>query len=349
MGVAKWALAACFVSALACGRSYDEQVTDGVTDAGHDVDVSEQPDPGVDASSFEAGPSGDAADGGNGEGGDGGSTVPYAVLGSGIDDPAQLAVDAVNVYFTLGRRGEVRRCSKTNGCAGLSELVAAGQSVLSGLAVTSANVYWATGYRYIERCGTAGTMPCTPTMFVDTGASSYPSAPEAHGTRLYWFVFSGNTRKLQTCPLSGCTSGYPKTIFSSVSGDALDGAPIVGMEIDNNNHVFVLRYTGGIVRLTMTGAEAIDATSITVINGTPFTSTGLDLDGTTLRWTIGNGSRVDQCTAPSCTTVTTFASGHLGAVDVASDTVAVYGADQGASDDAGSPKPDAGSLWRMLK
>jgi hypothetical protein len=333
MGYAKRGLAACLAGALACGR-YDEAVTPGASDAGGDGGVA-----GSDAGEADADAGTDAGD----------DAAAYRVLGTGIDSPSQIAVDAVHVYYTLGRLAEVRRCSKTAGCAALSELVASGQSLPSGLAIGGGSVFWATAYRYIERCGTDGTMPCTPTQFVDAGSGSFPGALRVHGARLYFVVFAGDTRKLLTCPLSGCGGvGYPKTILTSAAGDALHGSNISDIAFDGSN-VYMARRYGGLVRVSMTGDETIDASSMMVLTATPAPCNALDFDGSTLRWTLGGLGRVDQCTAPACTSVLTFHAGHVTPTGLASDEAAVYGADQGPLVDGGGIAADAGSLWRLSK
>ena len=322
----------------ACGGQYGAE------------DGNPTPVPGVDAASPDGAPNG--ADGSSlvDAGSDQDAAGPgaaYAVLAAGLNDPGVIALDAQYVYYTSGATAEVRRCSR-GGCNTSPELVAGSQGLPSGMTVAASTIYWTTGYRYIRKCATGATMPCTPSLFADTGTNSYPSQPFAFGTRLYWFTQNGATKSIFTCPLSGCSSGYPKSIYASTVGDNLHNQSTIGLAIDGT-YLYLSRFLGGIVRFTMTGPESVNGATSVVLTSTGYSTSSLELDGTTLRWAVANEGKVNQCTTPTCTTVSPFLTMRGLPQSTISDAQYTFGVDKGMPDDAGNEPPNGGFLWRLAK
>jgi hypothetical protein len=271
----------------------------------------------------------------------------FAVLATGLDDPGAVAADSQYVYYSSGRQQEVRRCART-GCGASPELVASGQSVLSGLTVAASTVFWATGYRYISKCATGVLMPCTPSTFNDSGVSSFPAHPVAFGTRLYWVTQNGATKSIVTCPLSGCSMGYPKAIYVSTPGDNVHNTSTIGLALDGI-YLYIARYTGGIVRFKMPTAESLDGASSKILTSTGFATSSLELDGQNLRWAVSSTGRIEQCAAPECTMVAPFLTMRERPQATISDTQYVFGSEQGKTTDAGAAPPFGGVLWRRAK
>jgi hypothetical protein len=282
-----------------------------------------------------------------------GSDAPgsaFVTLATGVDEPSNTSLDSNYVYYTNGRSGEVRRCS-INGCA-QPELVASGQSVPGGLTVAGGTIYWSADFRYLRTCSAASVAPgtpCQPALFRDVGATTYPGALTSRGTRLYWAILNGATKSILTCPLSGCTAGYPKVVYASAAGQPLHDQSIAGIALDSS-YLYVSRFLGGIVRLTMTTPETANSTSGVVITSTPYTTDSLELDGTTLRWSSSDDGTIRSCTASNCdATKTTFRFGRQHPEATVSNATYVFGADHGPDADGGGVVPNSGVLWRLSK
>jgi hypothetical protein len=266
-------------------------------------------------------------------------------LAASLSDPVDLAVDATHVYVLAGGASEIRRCPAAGACAA-PELVVKGLSVPSSVAAASGSVFWTNGFRTIMKCSSA-SMPCTGATFADLGASTYPAHLYVNGANLYWIQESGQVRQLRTCPIAGC-AGDPKIVYASVAGQPVHGAPIAGLVVDGTNAYFS-SFTGGVTRYSMTGPDAVDAASGTSISQSPYTTSGLDLDGTTLRWGVLNDGKVRQCTGPACTEVTDFVTGQAAPGGTRANATYVYGFNRGQSNGSGGYVASTGSLWRVTK
>jgi hypothetical protein len=331
------ALGACALAGgvASCSKSYGSEEPPAAAEAGDGGVADTSPGDAAEAVRDGSVPDGDA----NG---------PAFVTLATIDDPGQIAIDSTHVYYTSLRGLEIRRCPRTGCGSGKPELVVSGLSVPSGLALSGTTLYWASGYRFLMKCALDGALPCSPAMFVDQGVNSYPAYPSPFGTRLYWVNESGSTHRILTCPLTGCSSGYPKSIYVSAPGDPLHGQPVVGVVLDGT-YAYLPRFDGGIVRLNMIDDETIAPGSGVVIAPTPYTTNNLELDGTTLRWSVGDTGAIAACTSPSCTSVTNLLADRMHPLGTRSDVTYVFGIDQGPLADGGGAAPNAGVLWRLRK
>ncbi len=286
-------------------------------------------------------PDGGSTSGGNDAGMDAGTptTPTFETLATGLTDLVDLDVSASSVYV-LGN-GEVRRCALT-GCGTSSTLVTAAYA--SSLAVNQDTLYVANNYRYISSCSlSAGS--CSLTQVTDVGASSYPAHLWVANDRLYWISESGSSRRIQVCPLTGCSSGYPKFLYQ---GTVLDGLPISGLTVDAT-HAYVSSYTGGIFRITLTDAETANAATASQISPSGYGTGGLDLQGATLRWANVKDGILQTCTVPDCASVTQVAGGLASPAGVRTDATHVYGINRGAANGAGGFVAGSATIWRYAR
>ncbi len=278
---------------------------------------------------------------------DGAVPVVVETLTTGVNDPVGLSIDATHVYWLSGGDGAIRRCA-LGGCGAGPENVVASASVSSSVAVDNAKIYWTNGFRYLSTCSVGSGGSCTSAPFADMGANSYPAHLWVAAGHLYWIAESATVRMIQTCPLAGCTSGYPKTIYSSTSGSLIHGTPLAGLAV-NGTDAYLTSYTGGVFRFPMTDAETVTAGTGTQVQPSAYTTSGLELDGTTMRWSILNDGKVVQCTTPSCTTVTDFVTGQLAPGTTRGNATHVYGFNRGTAKGTGTYNASTGSVWRIAK
>jgi len=287
------------------------------------------------------------------------------VIAQGIIGPIALAVDPSFIYVLesatpnddSGNTGGIRRCP-IGGCgASAPTVVVPTASVPGGMALSGTTLFWSDAFQFILSCDVS-TVPCTGTQFVDmlddagdVSAPTFPTQLWVLGSHLYWMVQYGSDRAIETCPVTGCSSGYPKTVMYAGAGATLSGSATAGLAVDGS-YAYVSLFTGGpIYRYTMTSAETADITTETVLGSgstTPWGAHDLDLDGTWLRWAEsesadgGVGNRVAGCTAPGCNPVVDVATGRVYPYTVRHDATYIYGGDQGAA-------WNAGILWRLHK
>lgn len=315
-------------STEACRPAESIDPSDAGSDAG---DEDTGTDAGDDASSEDAGPK--TAD----------------TLLTSVNEPVSLALDGNHLYWLAGADATIERCALPD-CSSSSPLVTS-ISVSSGVAAAKGKVYWTHDFRYVASCADPGSGTCTGTTFADLGESGdvkYPAHLIVANDRLYWIAESGSARLVQTCPLAGCSDGYPKTIFKSESGSPLYSLPVAGLAVSASD-VYVSVFTGGIFRIALTGPEAADAASITQLQPSAYGTSELDLDGTTLRWGLSGDGKIQQCTAPACTNVTDFVVGHDGPVGTRSTSADVYGIDRGTAKQGGGTNPKTGKIWHVHK
>jgi hypothetical protein len=269
-------------------------------------------------------------------------------LVTGLNDPVSLAVDATHVYWLAGADAAIRRCPLA-GCAS-PETVVSGLSVPTSIAVSGSSAYWTNGFRYLMTCTVGANGAClgAPTQFADLGGTVYPAHLSVQGTRLYWVLEQGSSRVLETCPLTGCSAGYPKSVYASAAGAPFDGAPLAGLALDDT-HAYVASFTGGLFRVTLTDPETSDAASATKLQDTPYATGELDRDGTTLRFGVLGDGRIAQCAAPDCAAVTDFVTGHAAPGGVRADATHVYGFDRGTPNGSGGYVAGTGTIWRVAK
>jgi hypothetical protein len=278
------------------------------------------------------------------------------VLAQGIVSPVFIAVDPSFIYVLQsqpasdsGLTSGIVRCPLA-GCGASAPTVVVTSTVFpAGIAVSGTTLFWSNSFNSIQSCDVSATLPCAPSTFAtlvdDAGGGTFPSQLWVNGSNLYWFMQYGSDRAIETCPVTGCTAGYPKTVLYAGNGATLSGAATAGLAIDGS-FAYVSLFSGGpIYRYAMTTAESADLTSETALGGASATPGGahdLDVDGTTLRWADSSGTVVDGCTTPACSPVFDVATGRVTPYAVRHDATYVYGGDQGAA-------WNAGTLWRLHK
>ncbi len=279
-----------------------------------------------------------SGDGGTSDGGSADAGPTLEPIATGLTDLVDLELDGTNAYV-LGN-GQVRSCALA-GCGTNPTVVVSGLSVASAIAVDQGTLFVGNGFRYISSCSLAGA--CTLSPFVDVGANSYPTALVVSGSRLYWISESGASRRIQVCPLAGCTAGYPKFVYQ---GTLLDGVPVSGFVI-NTTDVYVTSFTGAVFRIPLTDNETADVASATQISPSAYGTGGLDLDGNTLRWANGVAGKLESCTTPSCSAITLIKSGLTASpTGLRTNATHVYGIDRGTSNGSGGYVANTAGIWR---
>jgi len=273
------------------------------------------------------------------------------VIGQGIFSPDQLVTDMSFLYITetvptdAGTVSRIVRCPIAGCGASTPAIVADNLSVPGGLMISGTTLFWTEGFSALKSCDVT-TVPCTSSVFEtatdDAGSGTFPSQLWVNAGNLYWFEQFGSDRAILTCPVAGCTTGYPKTVLYASTGTPLSGAGTSGLVTDGNYAYVTLISGGPVLRYTMTSAVLADPTSETNLASTPGGTHVLDLDGTTLRWAESANGLVAACTAPGCTTVTDAVTGLVTPYAVTHDATYIYGVDQGNAD-AGA------DLWRVAK
>ena len=280
----------------------------------------------------------------------GGPAPVVETLAQGLFTPQALAVDTANVYILetttatddSGARGEIRRCPLAGCGASAPTMVVPMVTDADSMALSGTTLFWADGYARIRSCDVT-TVPCVAATFldvaVDGGGLSFPSQLWINGSRLYWFIQPGTDHLIQTCPITGCTAGYPKTVLDGAAGTALPGVSTSGLVIDGSFAYVAQFQSAPILRYTMTDAETANPASEAALAIAPFGTHDLDLDGTTLRWAESANGQVAACTAPGCASVVGAVPGRATPYAVRHDATYVYGVDRGSSS-------SAGVLWR---
>jgi hypothetical protein len=278
------------------------------------------------------------------------ASVTIETLAANVNDPVALSLDATHVYWLSGGDAAIRRCPLA-GCGAGPETVASSLSVSSSVAVDNATLYWTSGFRYLMTCAVGAGGTCTPAQLTDLGAgvNAYPAHLWVTGTRLYWVAENAQARMIQTCPLAGCTTGYPKTVYTSAPGSVIHNVPLAGLVV-NATDAYLTSYTGGVFRLPLTDAETATAGNGTQVQASAFQTSGLELDGTTMRWGLLGDGKIVQCTTPACTTVTDFVKGQLAPGETRSNATYVYGFNRGTPKvGAQGYNASTGSVWRVKK
>lgn len=249
-----------------------------------------------------AGSEGGAGGAGN-EGGAGVALEPtLSPVVSGLTDPFALSVDADYVYFFTG--GEIHRCPVTGCASGQGEKMI-GPIGSSSLATSGSKLFFTRDFHLIQSCPVSASPGCTDTTFADIGANTYPAHLKVNGDNLYWISEVGSARKIQTCPLTGCSEGYPKTILDSADAALLQSVAISGIAL-TSTHLYVASFTGGVLRFDMTGPETVNALSGVEATGSAYGTGELAVDGQSLYWGELNDNRVRTCSMPACTNVTNY-------------------------------------------
>jgi hypothetical protein len=192
---------------------------------------------------------------------------------------------------------------------------------------------------------TSSSRSCALVTQADLGANSFPVHLWVANGHVYWVSESGSSRLIQTCPSTGCGSGYPKTVFN---GTALDGVPVSGLVV-NATDAYVLSYVGGVYRIPLTSVETSDATAAVRTVGTGYGSGGFEGDASLLRWANINTGTLESCVLPDCTRVDTPVSGLLTPVGIRSNATHVYGASRGTPEGSNRYVAGTATIWRVRR
>lgn len=290
----------------------------------------------------------DAASDASGDAGGDAAAPQVETIVTGLNNPVSIALDATHVYWLSGGDGAIKRCV-LGGCT-TPETVASALSVPSSVAVANGTAYWTNGFRYIMSCpvGSNGACTGTPAQMADLGGQVYPAHLWVSGANLYFISENGSSRIIDTCPLTGCSTGYPKAVFTSSAGVPFDNAPLAGLAVDSS-YAYIASFTGGLFRVTLTGAESADPASAVKLADTPYTTSEIDLDGTTLRVAVAGENRVAACATPDCATLTDVVTGLVSPGGTRGDATFVYGFDRGQPDGSGGYVAGTGTIWRVAK
>lgn len=269
---------------------------------------------------------------------DAGLPAAWSQVGSGLSDLVDLDLDGTDVY-TLGA-SEVRRCAQS-GCGAGHTLVTS--AFASSLAVTSGTLWVTADFRILKTCPLGGT--CTLAQQADLGANSYPAHLWVANNRVYFVWESGASRRIGVCPIAGCSTGYPKVVYQ---GTELNSLAVSGLVVTSTD-AYVSSYTGGIYRVPLTDPETAVATGTLQTVGTGYGTGGLDLDGTTARWTNVVNGTVESCTLPACSTVTVLFQGLGAASGVRSNATHLYAISRGNPTGNNTWQAGTASIYRALK
>lgn len=272
---------------------------------------------------------------------DGGGTPDAGLetIATGLTELVDLDLDGTDVYVLAN--GEVRRCALA-GCG--SSAVKVTTAAASSLAIDGRRLWLTTDFRKISSCDLSGGS-CALVTQVDLGANSFPVHLWVANGHVYWVSESGASRLIQTCPDTGCGSGYPKTVFQ---GTALDGVPVSGLVV-NATDAYVLSYVGGVYRIPLTSAESADAAAAVRTVGTGYGSGGFEGDATLLRWANIHAGTLESCVLPGCSRVDTPVSGLVTPIGIRSNATHVYGASRGTPNGSGGYVAGTATIWRMAR
>jgi hypothetical protein len=232
-------------------------------------------------------------------------------LASGQGAPFQVAVDAINVYWTDTGSGTIMSVPLAGG---LPITLASGQHAPRGIAVDASNVYWADWWNpgNVMSVPLFGGIPTT----LATGQNQ-PDGIAVDATSVYWTdEGSGDVMKV---PLAG---GSPETL---AIGSEDDGGSI-GAEfiaVDATSVFFASGGSGVILGVVTSVPLAGGATTTLVDAGHPF---GLAVDGTSVYWADASLHAV-MSTPLGGGAITALASGQNTPVWVAVDATSVYWTD----------------------
>lgn len=297
--------------------------------------------PPVDAGDIDAG----ELDAGHDAGTDAAPSGATTLL-TNVDEPVSMAIDDGHLYWVSAGGSAIEQCVLPACVA--STTVAAGLSVPSSVAAARGTVFWTSDFRFVKSCATPSGGTCTGTTVTDVGASTFPAHLATTASHLYWISEVGPTRRIQTCPIAGCSEGYPKAVLVAETGSPLYGQPIAGFTTDGTT-AYVAVFTGGIYRVALVTPEKADDSTLTHVQPSAFGTTELDLDGTTLRWGLQGDGKIVACTTPGCATVTDVASGLITPIGTRGNTTAIYGMNRGAAKQGGGYVARTGSVWRIAK
>jgi|GEM_PF-2056867 len=265
---------------------------------------------------------------------------------TGLTDTFALAADDAFVYFFTS--GSIQRCPVSGCASGTGEKMVDSLAVPSGLATSGDALFWTHDFSQIDTCQVTADPGCTPQTFLNVGASSYPSQLTVKKERLYWISQEGDTRRVQVCPTSGCSTGYPKTVLDSASATLLQGVGTSGLVLTESD-LFIQTFVGPILRFKLTGPESADPASGTMVANGPYASGGMALDGSSLLWGASVDGKVKKCEAPACATISDYLTDLASPSAISVSAAGLFIAERGTSNGQGGAVANTGAVRVVRK
>lgn len=290
---------------------------------------------------------GEAGAGGDTEGLGGAGGAPafeeptLSTVVTGLSEPFALSADDSFVYFFTS--GEIHRCPVAGCTDDLSEKMVGPLGVPSSLATSGSALFFTQNFRLIDTCAVSASPGCTATTFLDVGESTFPSHLRVNGDNLYWVSEAASARKIQVCPTTGCSAGYPKTILDSADAPLLNGVPVAGLTM-TSTHLYVASFTGGILRFDMGGPESVEAASGVEATGSNYGTGGLDTDGASLFWGELHDNRLRTCQTSACASVTDYLTELSSPAGVSITPQGIFVAERGTSTGANTWAAGSGAI-----
>ena len=243
------------------------------------------------------------------------------MLASGFSAPAELAVDAFNVYWTSVGTGTHDGTVMDVPIDGGSPVTLASGQFPVGLAVGGANIYWADQGGAVMRVPVDGAGG--PTAFVPSNTHHGGVAVDA--TRVYWTDIEesdAGTGAVMAVPVA---DGGSPTTLASANGPVRVAVDAISVYWESYEGILKVPLVGGTPTTlalprarpagTSTGWTAVDRIAVDGVSvywtspGDPASSSG---DGTVMKVAVGGGTAV------------TLASGQVYPSGLAVDGTSVY-------------------------
>jgi hypothetical protein len=307
------------------------------------------PVPGSEASAGDGagGGAGGGTGGGTGTGGGQAVTGPsMETIATGLQPTTDLELDAANVYLLLDTDfgAEIRRCA-LSGCGANSALVVSSPVGISSMALHQGRLFVTDGER-LSTCTLSAAGTCTLATWHEDQGQAGPFSEPNHlviaNDRVYWISGDTNYQLLKVCPLTGCSAGYPKIVYSGALFSNLTGIVVTATD------VYSMTTQYGLVSIPLTTPETSNPSGVKSIAPSLY-GFGPDLEGTTLLWPNYVTSRLESCVLPACTPVTQLTDALVTPSGVKADATHVYGINRGSRFADGTYIPSSATVWRYRR
>jgi hypothetical protein len=275
------------------------------------------------------------------------------VIAQGLDGPAQLLVDATNVYFSTsgGAATSALLVCPLAGCAGTPTVLATGAgSPIADIAMDATNLYWVSNFSLMScakngcsnpsKIASAGLRPsglaldaagniywsdiasglmtclisnCAATMAALFNYNDQPAFPAVYNGQLFWASEGVSTQAIEGCTLTSCNAPINLAGANSPAGLTVDGVAVYWTE-GNLGAVRSVPPSGG------------NTSVLATVQNNP---RGMASDGAFVYWANGGGTIMRVPVAGGALTV--LASGQSSPLRVALDAEYVYWTNQGQS------------------